>query len=106
MNYDHVNLGRVQREMARWRILMALQVSSPIAVTEELLSAIVADLRLPITREGVRRELEYLEDKKLLTIANRDTARAWEAHLTAHGVDVVEYAVPSPDGIGRPPLPR
>lgn len=106
MNNESSNLARIHREMVRWRILKAAEVSSPIPVSEELLCAIVGDLKLPVNQDGIRRELEYLEDKKLITVANRNTARPWEAHLTALGVDVVEYTVPAPDGIGRPPLPR
>lgn len=100
-----VNLSRIHREMARWRIMVALNASRPVAASVHLLWQIVADLKLPLTVKDVRAELDYLEGKHLVSIDGRDTARDWEAELTATGIDVVEYTVPAPAGILRPPLP-
>lgn len=102
----NIDLPRMHREMARWRILVALNASRPYPAAEHLLWQTVADLRLPLTPEDIRRELTYLEGKKLIAIANKDTARPWDAELTDQGVDVVEYTIPAPAGITRPPLPR
>lgn len=100
-----VNLARLHREMARWRILVTLQAGRPYPVNEHLLWTVVTDLRLPLTPKDIRSEMCYLEDKGFITIEGKDTARGWDAELTGQGVDVVEYTVPAPDGLGRPPLP-
>lgn len=100
-----VNIARIHREMARWRILMTVNASRPFPATEHLLWQVVGDLRLPLTPKDVRSEMSYLEDKGLISIAGRDTVKGWEAELTGDGVDVVEYTVAAPQGVGRPPLP-
>ena len=104
MNND-ANVARIHREMARWRILMTLQAGRPYPVSEHLLWTVIADLRLPMTQQDVRREMGYLEDKGLIAIAGKDTVKGWDGELTGLGVDVVEYTVPAPEGVGRPQLP-
>jgi predicted ArsR family transcriptional regulator len=102
---DGLDIARIHREMTRWRILRTLDAGRPVAVSEQVLCQVVADLKLPVNRDDIRRELSYLEDKKLVAVENRDTNRPWEAELTAEGVDVVEYTVPAPHGVGRPARP-
>jgi len=99
---DAIDLARHQREEARWRILRVLDVGRPYPVVEQLIWRTLVDIKLPITPDGVRRELDYLESKQLITLSGREGG-TWLAELTGYGVDVVEYEVPTPAGIARPP---
>jgi len=98
---DAMNLEQKQREEARWRILRVLDAGRPIAVSETIVWRVLADIKLAITLNALRRELSYLRDRGLLEIEGEDD-ETWYARLTASGVDVVEYTAPAPAGIARP----
>jgi hypothetical protein len=93
-------IERAQREELRWRVLAALNAGRPKAVTESLILRIVQDVSLPATMLGLRREFEYLEKRKLITV-NRGGS-TWLAELTTVGIDLVEYTIPVEPGIARP----
>lgn len=97
-----IDIEKHQREDARWRILRILDVGRPYPLTEQLILRALGDAKLPVTLQGLRREMDYLSDKGLIEIEGRETD-AWSASLTGTGVDVVEYTIPSPPGISRPP---
>lgn len=88
-------------EVLRWRILQTLDVGRPYPVPEDVIRATVSGEDMPATPKELRREMAYLEDRKLIIIAGKDTAW-WVAELTHHGVDVVEYTVECLPGIARP----
>jgi len=90
-------------EEARWRILATLYMgmSGP-PLSENLLLDVLSDAELPVTLDELRRDLVYLEDRKLIHIKDRK-APTWHASLGHHGVDIVEYSVECLPGIGRPP---
>lgn len=96
------NLERLQREEARWRILRALDIARPDPLTETTLFRMLHDIELPISPAQVRKEAAYLQDRKLVSIRDREAA-TWLVSLTHHGVDIVEYTVPCLPGIARPP---
>lgn len=96
-----VDFERAQREEARWRILRALDAGRPISVSETIILRTLQDIKLGLTAHGLRRELDYLEDRELIVIEGRDSP-VWIAALTRLGVDVVEYTVPCQPGIARP----
>ncbi|WP_339860414.1 cytoplasmic protein [Thalassospira alkalitolerans] len=96
-----VDLEKAQREETRWRILRVLDAGRPMAVSETVVFRALGDASLPISPNVLRRELDYLRDKKLINIAGED-GPVWSAELTGNGVDVVEYTVASPPGIARP----
>ena len=96
-----MDLEKTQRETLRWRILQTLDVGRPYPVSEDVLTTTVSGDDMPITQRELRRELDYLEDRKLLSIKGKDTA-IWSAELTHYGVDVVEYTVECFPGIARP----
>ena len=96
-----IDLDKAQREETRWRILRALDAGSPSAVAETVLYRALADIDLPLTPHGLRRELDYLRDCGLVTLECEETP-TWMASMTAQGVNVVEYATPAPAGISRP----
>jgi hypothetical protein len=96
-----MDLEQKQREDARWRILRILDAGRPIGVNEDLITRVLNEVELPITIQGVRRELTYLRDLDLIKIDGEESL-TWSAKLTAAGVDIVEYTMPAPAGIARP----
>lgn len=95
------DLDQARREEARWRILKGLDAGRPYPVSEAILFRLLHDVQLPVTALDVRRELDYLEDRKLLTLAGKDSP-VWAAELTRYGVDIVEYTIACEPGIARP----
>jgi hypothetical protein len=96
-----VDLEQKQREEARWRTLRVLDAGRPIAVSENIVWRVLNDLRLTLSLNGLRRELDYLRTLDLVAIEGQDSG-TWYARLTGRGVDVVEYTIEAPPGIGRP----
>ena len=96
-----VDLDKAHREQARWRILKVLDAGRPEPVGETIILQVLQDASLPITPHGLRRELDYLADRRLVTIRGRN-APVWSAELTHFGVDIVEYTIDCLPGISRP----
>ncbi len=99
---DGIDLEQKRREAARWRILRAIDAGRPIAVSEEIIWRVLNDVKIPFSMREVRREMEYLADRKLLIVEGGDDADVWFGKLTREGIDVVEYTVPVEPGIARP----
>ena len=98
---DAIDLEQKNREEARWRMLRVVDAGRPIAVSEQIIWRVLADIKLSLSLNTVRRELSYLRDLGLLELEG-ETGETWFAKLTASGVDVVEYNFPSPAGVARP----
>jgi len=98
---NEIDLERAQREESRWRILRVLDAGRPQPVSESLILRTLQDISLPITPHGLRRELDYLRDRGLVTLQAEDQP-TWLASLTRYGVDVVEYTQACEPGIARP----
>lgn len=96
-----VDIEKAQREQIRWRILKVLDAGRPMPVSEVVILQVLQDSSLPVTPHGLRRELDYLENRKLVEITHRDRP-VWSAELTHYGVDLVEYTIPCLPGINRP----
>jgi hypothetical protein len=90
------------KEVLRWRIMQTLNVGRPYPVGEDTILATVAGDDMPITPLDLRREMDYLEDRKLVCLTGKNTP-IWAAELTHYGVDVVEYTLECHPGIARPP---
>lgn len=93
-------LERSLREALRWRVLEVLDVARPHWLAEVVLLAGFAVGWPGVTKEVLRRELDYLELRQLLSL-NRSEPD-WQAKLTREGVDIVEYTVDCEPGIARP----
>ena len=93
--------NKKNREEARWRMLRVVDAGRPIAVSEQIIWRVLADIKLSLSLNAVRRELAYLRDLGLLELEGEGD-ETWFARLTASGVDVVEYNFPSPAGVARP----
>jgi DNA-binding transcriptional ArsR family regulator len=98
---DAIDLEQKNREEARWRMLRVVDAGRPIAVSEQIIWRVLADIKLSLSLNTVRRELAYLRDLGLLELEG-EGSETWFAKLTASGVDVVEYNFPSPAGVARP----
>lgn len=101
------SLEQAKRENMRWRILVALNAGRPYGVLETVLWRVLNDIELFATISELRRELDYLRDKELVNIQELPPEDVqggqWTADLSPDGVDVVEYTLPCPAGIARPP---
>ena len=96
------DLEQKNREEARWRMLRVVDAGRPIAVSEQMIWRVLADIKLSLSLNTVRRELAYLRDLVCSNFRKARPSETWFAKLTASGVDVVEYNSPSPAGVARP----
>jgi hypothetical protein len=99
---EGIDFHRMRREIIRWNLLRALDYARPEGTTETVLLLTIQGLYADATQREIRRELDYLEGRALLTIDGRHTG-GWHACLDRNGVDLVEYAIACEPGIARPP---
>lgn len=95
-----MDLEKSKRETSRWRILQVLDQARPIGANESLVLTVLRDLQPDTTQLELRRELQYLEGRKMVEVVKRDGI--WIASLTRCGIDVVEYTIDVEPGIARP----
>jgi len=98
-----VQMAKIRREQIRWFLLTALNIARPVGMYTEALLPIVQATYVDATHQEVRRELDYLEERKLVQI-KRDSMDRWFAELARYGIDVVEYTVECDPGIARPQI--
>lgn len=96
-----IDQERKRREFMRWVLLLALNNARPIGAWEELLVSTVQGVFPDATKQEVRRELDYLEERELVHVKKSPDGR-WFAESSRHGIDVAEYTVDVEPGIGRP----
>jgi hypothetical protein len=92
---------KIRREAMRWHLLATANVARPYGMYTEAMLPVMQSVYPDATHMEVRRELDYLEERKLVRI-ERDPMDRWMVELTRDGVDVVEYAVSVEPGISRP----
>lgn len=97
----NIDLAKVRRESLRWLLILAMNNSRPIDTHESLLLTVAKSVYPDSTDVEIRRELDYLEERKITTV-NRDPSGVWTAGLTALGIDIAEYTVDCREGIARP----
>ena len=88
-------------ESVRWEILRVLLTSGYIGTTEGVVLTTLRTTWLDLTREYIRNECVYLEDRKLVEIVKFEL-KPWHLKLTRHGNDVARYITPCEAGIARP----
>lgn len=93
------DLEKHRREGLRADILLVLNVARPHGANEKLIARTLGDSYDDVGPSELRRELDYLERKGLVTIPQHDPL--WKAELTPNGVDVVEGAADTPPGISE-----
>jgi hypothetical protein len=96
-----IDLARARREEIRWMILRALDAARPVGTTEIIIMKAMEPVCPDITLIEIRRELDYLADRELITVMNTDLP-VWFAKINRHGIDIVDYTVPCHPGIARP----
>lgn len=96
-----IDVQRARRESMRWNLLQVLDNARPVQTSEQLILATIRGIYPDATHLEVRRELDYLDDRKLVRI-DKSPVGHWYAELTHYGVDVAEYSVDILPGIARP----
>lgn len=96
-----MDMERVRHESIRWHIMVAVNSGRPEVVAESLILGAIQAIPVECTARELRRELSYMESRKLLSLGRLEGA-PWTAELTRHGVDFVEYAIAAEPGIARP----
>ncbi|MBH3449157.1 hypothetical protein I5S84_09885 [Pseudomonas putida] len=97
----NIDPAKTRRESMRWLILLTLNTSRPIDPHEAVVLSTVQGMYPDATALELRRELDYLADRSLVTI-EKSPAGPWAAGLTSLGVDIAEYTVDCRPGIARP----
>lgn len=96
-----MDMEKARREHIRWLALVAINAGRPGAVAEGLILSAIQAVPVQCTALELRRELDYLEDRRLVELKRLEGA-PWTAQLTRHGVDFVEYTIEAEPGIARP----
>lgn len=98
---DGIDIVKRRREHIRWILLRALDNARPEGTNESVLLMTIQGLYSDATQREIRRELDYLRDRRVVSIADQHTG-LWHAELARYGVDIVEYTVECEPGIARP----
>jgi hypothetical protein len=96
-----IDPAKARREHLRWLILLTLNNARPVGAYEGPILSVAQAEYPDATAHELRRELDYLHDRKLVQINKRPDGR-WFAELSRYGVDVAEYTVECEPGIARP----
>jgi len=95
-----LDMEKVRREEMRWLILRALYAAQPVGTSEVIIRAAFEQIIPDATEMEIRRELDYLKERKLVTVEK--DRQVWFAKINRYGVDLVEYTVSCDPGIARP----
>ncbi|MGE4296949.1 MAG: hypothetical protein AB7E47_02875 [Desulfovibrionaceae bacterium] len=96
-----VDPAKTRREHMRWLLVLTLNNARPVGAYEEVVLATVQGMYPDATQLEMRRELDYLADRKLADVRQGPDGR-WFAELTRYGVDLAEYTIDCEPGIARP----
>lgn len=94
-------MQKARTEGIRWQLLSILNKARPHTTSEQFLIDVLRQLYPDITGIELRRELDYLADRKLVDIVKQPIG-LWFADLTRLGVDLAEYTIDCQPGIARP----
>lgn len=97
----HADVAKVRREHLRWLIILTLNNARPVGSLEGPILCVAQSEYPDATALELRRELDYLDDRELVTVVKRPDGR-WFAELTRLGVDLAEYTISCEPGIARP----
>jgi hypothetical protein len=98
---NELDMAKIRRENMRWLIVLTLNNARPIGAYESMVLTVAQSEYPDATAHELRRELDYLEDRKLITLVKEPSGR-WFADLTRLGTDIAEYTVDCEPGIARP----
>lgn len=97
-----IDIEKANRERTRWIILQTTHVSGSAGTSEGTLAIVLQNVKLYQGGERMRRELDYLEGRQLITIEGRSLSPEWGVKLTRAGYDLVDYTIECEAGIARP----
>ena len=92
---------KIRREAMRWYLLLTLHNAAPVGCYEDVLLSTISALYPDTTALEIRREIGYLESRKLVAVKKEPSGR-WFAELYHYGTDIVEYTIDCLPGIARP----
>lgn len=96
-----VDMAKIRREGMRWNLISTLNKFRPYTTPEHRIGEVMQAIYPDVTPLEVRRELDYLADRQLVTLEKQPSG-TWFADLTRYGVDIAEYTLPCDPGIARP----
>ncbi|MDE0028541.1 MAG: hypothetical protein OXU42_03940 [Deltaproteobacteria bacterium] len=96
---ERMNHARLER--GRWEIIRILHVGGRLGATETMMVTTLLAMWPQTTRDWIRDQLTYLEDRKLVKV-ERHAIKDWRATLSHHGVDLATYVSDCQPGIDRP----
>lgn len=101
---DSRTMQRIRDEALRWKILCAIDSSRPIPLSELLLRRAMHDPpAFPVETAKLRRELDWLRDRELITIGREETGN-WILDIEPAGQDFVANPKAHPiEGVSPPP---
>lgn len=97
----NIDMAKIRRESMRWLILLTLNNARPLGAYEGLVLSVVQSEYPDATALELRREADYLSDRKLVDVKKYPDGR-WHLDLTRYGTDIAEYTVDCAAGIARP----
>ena len=100
LNYSAAVL-KARREAIRWHLLSVIDLSRPAGIYTESLLPVIQTVYPDATHQEIRRELDYLEAREMVSIA-RDPMDRWFVDLTRTGIEFVEYTIDAQPGVARP----
>jgi hypothetical protein len=92
---------KIQRELARWSILITTYNSRPLGAHEAVLLQVIQGVTPEFTRRELINELDYLHWRDLIKMKKCPDGH-YHASILRFGVDIVEYEVDCEPGIARP----
>jgi hypothetical protein len=92
---------RARRETMRWLLLLTMNIARPAEAHLGMLRTVMAGEYPDVTEMEVRRELDYLQGRNLITL-HTDPLNRVSAKLERYGIDILEYTVDCEAGISRP----
>jgi len=96
-----IDIHKVRRETLRWYLLLALNNARPEELAEEIIQSTMRSIYPDATAVEVRRELDYLQGRDLVSLRKEPSGRWW-GKLTRVGADIAEYTIACEPGIARP----
>ena len=96
-----IDTAKIRRDTIRWYLILALYNARPEEIVEDVLQMTMQSIYPDATPIEVRKELDYLADRKLVSLKKEPSGRWW-ADLTRYGVDIAEYTIDCDPGIARP----
>lgn len=97
-----IDLDKTRREQTRWIVLQTAHISGAAGTSESTVAIVLQNIKLWQGPDRLRRELDYLEGRNLITVEGKNLSPDWGVKLTRYGYDLVDYTVECEPGIARP----